>query len=91
MNVEVAAAAKEQQTRRSWMRSSRYDSNGKRTNRLVDRMRAELNERRKATLREMVKINPCKAKLIEQGWPGRFPHRQKCTFPQRTFRLRLLV
>ena len=69
MNVEVAAAAKERADP-SIVDAVKpeYDSNGKRTNRLVDRMRAELNERRKATLREMVKINPsCKAKLIEQG------------------------
>jgi splicing factor 1 len=45
-----------------------YDSNGKRTNRLVDRMRADLHARRKRTLRDMVKVNPaCKAQLLQQG------------------------
>ena len=83
MNVEVAAAAKEEQTRRS-MRSSQYDSE-KAHDRLVDRMRAELDERRKATLRNGQDQPLGKAAHRAGLQPGRFPHHQENVHSHRGF------
>jgi splicing factor 1 len=66
VNLPVVAAEKEKEEGDSVKPT--YDSNGKRTNRLIDRMRNALVVRRTNIFREMVKCDPSvKDKLKAQG------------------------